>query len=235
MGDFSRYFQILEIPESASSQEIKKAFRDLAQVWHPDKFEHNPRLRAKADEKFKEVNNAYSILIEECRRGTIGNSPAKQSRTSESADNRTASERTQSAGKAESKTQPQPEAKRETPPEELPKEKNSGCASVLVVFIIVLLAFSIASRSPKTEPSDSSANALSAPPNVWTAAQTRQAKRAEIERRIVMKDAEFERLDGWYKRGVLASEQQSYKQALARARKEEQEIEKLIQEYNHTN
>lgn len=49
------YYQILGISESCSASEIKKAFRVLAKKYHPDKT-------SQSDEKFKEINEAYSIL-----------------------------------------------------------------------------------------------------------------------------------------------------------------------------
>ena len=43
----------------ASQQDIRDAHRDLSKVWHPDRFNHEPRLRSKAEEKLKEINAAY--------------------------------------------------------------------------------------------------------------------------------------------------------------------------------
>ena len=45
-----------------SARELKAAHRDLAKVWHPDRFLHDPRLRDKAQEKLKEINEAYELL-----------------------------------------------------------------------------------------------------------------------------------------------------------------------------
>ncbi len=56
------YYQILEIEPGASQSEIKQAYRDLAVVWHPDRFSDNPRLRKKAEEKLKQINAAYEFL-----------------------------------------------------------------------------------------------------------------------------------------------------------------------------
>jgi hypothetical protein len=43
---------------------IKEAYRDAVKVWHPDRFENDPRLRAKSEEKFKLIQVAYRELIE---------------------------------------------------------------------------------------------------------------------------------------------------------------------------
>lgn len=54
---------ILEIPVSSPLPEIKQAYRDLAQIWHPDRHAQNERLQAKALEKMKELNAAYDCII----------------------------------------------------------------------------------------------------------------------------------------------------------------------------
>lgn len=43
-------------------EELKKAYRDLVKVWHPDRFGGNPGLQRKAQEKLKEINLAYERL-----------------------------------------------------------------------------------------------------------------------------------------------------------------------------
>ncbi len=52
------YYQVLGIAKTATEQEIKKAFRKLAVKFHPDK---NPGNK-EAEEKFKELNQAYEVL-----------------------------------------------------------------------------------------------------------------------------------------------------------------------------
>lgn len=55
--------EILGVSPGASSQEVKQAYRDLVQFWHPDKHADKiPRLRQLAEEKMKEINGAYEVL-----------------------------------------------------------------------------------------------------------------------------------------------------------------------------
>ncbi|MFQ3306916.1 MAG: molecular chaperone DnaJ [Candidatus Midichloriaceae bacterium] len=58
------YYKLLGVDKSASSDEIKKAFRKLALKCHPDKNQGNKA----AEEKFKEINEAYEILKDEQKR-----------------------------------------------------------------------------------------------------------------------------------------------------------------------
>ncbi|MFX1379314.1 MAG: DnaJ C-terminal domain-containing protein [Promethearchaeota archaeon] len=58
------YYQILGIEKGASKEEIKRAFRKMARKYHPDVNPDEP----KSGEKFKEVNEAYSILSDDKKR-----------------------------------------------------------------------------------------------------------------------------------------------------------------------
>ena len=61
--DLSKAYDLLGVKPGVSNRELKAAHRDLAKVWHPDRFLHDPRLREKAQEKLKEINEAYDLLI----------------------------------------------------------------------------------------------------------------------------------------------------------------------------
>jgi hypothetical protein len=59
----SKAYDLLGVKPGVSNRELKAAHRDLAKVWHPDRFLHDPRLQEKAQEKLKEINEAYEFLI----------------------------------------------------------------------------------------------------------------------------------------------------------------------------
>jgi len=70
------YYGVLGIPKNASDEDIKKAYRKLAMRYHPDR---NPGNEKWANEKFKEINEAYGVLGDPQKRtqydrfGTVGN------------------------------------------------------------------------------------------------------------------------------------------------------------------
>jgi DnaJ-class molecular chaperone len=70
------YYQILGVPRNASQDQIKKAYRKLAMQYHPDR---NQGKEQWANEKFKEINEAFGVLGDPKKRqqfdqfGTVGN------------------------------------------------------------------------------------------------------------------------------------------------------------------
>lgn len=63
-------YEVLGVSQNASDDEIKKAYRNLARKYHPDNYQDNP-LADLAEEKMKEVNEAYD-LITKSRSGGSG-------------------------------------------------------------------------------------------------------------------------------------------------------------------
>ena len=62
-AELERCYDLLGVKPGASVAELKAAHRDMAKVWHPDRFGHDTRLQQKAQEKLKEINQAFEILI----------------------------------------------------------------------------------------------------------------------------------------------------------------------------
>jgi molecular chaperone DnaJ len=57
------YYDVLGVPRGASDADVKRAFRRLAQQWHPD-----VNVAPEADDRFKEINEAYQVLSDPQRR-----------------------------------------------------------------------------------------------------------------------------------------------------------------------
>lgn len=59
-----RYLDLFDLSRDFSDEELKAAYKDLVQVWHPDRHSNNERLRVRAESKIKLINEAYDTLGE---------------------------------------------------------------------------------------------------------------------------------------------------------------------------
>ncbi len=64
MNNLEPCYEVLGILSNASIDEIKQAYRDLTQVWHPDRYVHSPRLQQKAEAQMKTINLSYEKIME---------------------------------------------------------------------------------------------------------------------------------------------------------------------------
>ncbi|XP_005142296.2 dnaJ homolog subfamily B member 8 [Melopsittacus undulatus] len=71
------YYKVLGLKNSASQDDVKKSYHELARKWHPDK---NPNNREEAEEKFKAVAEAYKVLSNPQKRSLYDES-VKESRS----------------------------------------------------------------------------------------------------------------------------------------------------------
>lgn len=60
-------YKVLEVSESCTDAELKKAYRDQSKKWHPDQNPDNPEY---AEERFKEIQEAYRQIVDARERGT---------------------------------------------------------------------------------------------------------------------------------------------------------------------
>jgi len=77
-----RSFEILELQRGATLDDARQAYKDIVNVWHPDRFTANPRLKHKAEQKMKEVNLAYETV-----KASFQKSPLSNGTLTEEADN----------------------------------------------------------------------------------------------------------------------------------------------------
>ena len=64
-------YDVLKVDKNATDEEIKKAYHSLARKYHPDNYSSNPDMAELANEKMKEINEAYEA-IKKMREGTTG-------------------------------------------------------------------------------------------------------------------------------------------------------------------
>ena len=67
---YQDYYKTLGVKRNAPSQEIRRAFRDLARKYHPD-----VNKSKQAEKKFKEINEAYEVLSNAEKRGHYDTEP----------------------------------------------------------------------------------------------------------------------------------------------------------------
>lgn len=84
--ELDRAYEVLGVKPGVSDRELKAAHRDLAKVWHPDRFAHDPRLQEKAQEKLKEINEAYEQLISRHKRRVTPPPPSQPRRRAQTPD-----------------------------------------------------------------------------------------------------------------------------------------------------
>jgi hypothetical protein len=61
--DIRTCYETLELHPDASIEDVKQAYRDMVNIWHPDRVSNNARLKQKAEEKLKQINAAYEEIL----------------------------------------------------------------------------------------------------------------------------------------------------------------------------
>jgi hypothetical protein len=136
--DLDRAYQILEVPPTASLAEIKQAYRELARVWHPDRFPPGS-LHDKAQERLKQLNLAYEQI---CSRGE--SEPRRPYRPRPES-----SERRENGGSTRSHAPPRPPAPTAPSPSFSYKRSLTVVLTFLAVFGASLLFLTFSRQAPR--------------------------------------------------------------------------------------
>lgn len=67
------YYDVLGVSQNADDFVIKAAYKAMAQRYHPDKFANNPRAAADAENKMRQLNEAYQVLSDTAKRRDYDN------------------------------------------------------------------------------------------------------------------------------------------------------------------
>lgn len=73
-----QYYRALNLPPTASSEEVHQAYRDLVRVWDPQRFAQSPRLESMAEEKLRTIIEAYHALAPTIAASEAGPAPPQR-------------------------------------------------------------------------------------------------------------------------------------------------------------
>jgi curved DNA-binding protein CbpA len=58
----ARHYELLGIPRIASAERVKRSYRNLVKIYHPDRFPSGSKAHAEAEKRIREINIAYGVL-----------------------------------------------------------------------------------------------------------------------------------------------------------------------------
>jgi curved DNA-binding protein CbpA len=167
MDHLDQYYNALGLEPGASMEEVKKARRDLVKVWHPDRFSNDPRLQQKAQEKLKEINEAYERLQSSYRghRPRVSRQGSKADPPPELGKNRY----------GESQASPESPAQADRSPE-TPVSPDMRWAAVIMVLLLVRVIYSpISAPSKATAPKTKETSSVTLSQSPATSLPTKDA------------------------------------------------------------
>ncbi len=185
-NDIHDCYRLLELEMGASRAEIKRAYRELVQVWHPDRFSHDPVLQRKAEEKLKQINLAYekigNISVEEIPPRT---GAAKPPYGSTEGDARSA----RANDTATSSTSHQDGSHGQTPPFQ---QSESDWAQSFVRFaVIVVVLMVLASVFQSGKPTSNGRTAYGLPDTKQTSIESNSVPNSKHDNRAKDNSVEF--------------------------------------------
>jgi curved DNA-binding protein CbpA len=143
INDLQDCYRILDVEPGATREEVKRAYRELVRVWHPDRFAHDPALQRKAQEKLKQINLAYEQICNGGVEGPRGRTASAESNSNDAAENTGSSG---SGTSSNSSNGQQQEACRQPTPQQSPQtnwaRRFVRVAVMVVIFAILKAVFS---------------------------------------------------------------------------------------------
>lgn len=139
--DLSECYRILELSSGATQEEVKRSYRELVKVWHPDRFSSDPKLQKRAQEKLKQINLAYEWIC----KGETGGPRSRSSHTGARTSQATGQSRPSgSNSSSNSRSEPRAEAPRQPPPppsqaSPAPTETWGSLFVKLAVMVVVII------------------------------------------------------------------------------------------------
>jgi hypothetical protein len=127
--ELDRYYLILGLEPGAPAEDVRQAYRDCVEAWHPDRFAHSPERQQRAQARMKQINEAYQRLRQLPPRPGSGPPPGEapreqprstghqaSSRSASGAGGTTTSSRSQAGGRTSQRARPaEPPEPPETP------------------------------------------------------------------------------------------------------------------------
>jgi len=199
MKSVEQCLQILGVTRDATPEQIRLAYRDLVRSWHPDHFAHNQRLQQKAEEKLKEINEAYAqiqstFLYAESRQ-TQPTSDTATSQPTQTTVSRTI-RRSSVSKNSRSATPPRPQSKKTKP--DIFSWFQRGRRRAAMLLIIPVAALTVWLFKPASLPEQGkrlNAAQLKAREDIFN---TLKETRAGAERLLLLHQSEVDRLSRLY-------------------------------------
>ena len=166
--DLRECYRLLEVEPGAPLDEVKRAYRELVKVWHPDRFTHDPKLQRKAQEKLKQINAAYERI---CLGGPIPQATGSNNPSS-------------SGTTTQHKSPPPPPRPAPAPERESNWKRRFAQAAIAIVVIAVLKAVFSTKDNPPARSVESQPSYSAPRPTYQAPQQSRSDVQPKVPRHL---------------------------------------------------
>lgn len=211
------YYKILQVAPDASTEVIRMAYKALAKKYHPDL---NPRQEEAAQEKMKNVNEAYEILSDKDKRWQYDQIYYRQEKTEQKTsysapeppkDAQTHSAQSKGEQTSAAPVDPTPEDKEKTSSGKGCAKTGCGCLVIFVVFFILIGLFGGSSSDSDSDKKTSSSAAASVTATSEMSVAASEAEEVKSEEELVYTLENLKKASSTYSK----SENPYYKDSVA--------------------